>query len=171
MTFKRLGDTVYVPCADSHLRRMIIAGSGIVGTAQPGTTRILIHYEGSKYGQFETYEERVHHAWMRHVEDAPTTAFAVVEKDELLEVGFLLLRQQPTDEQIAAEWRRRGYHGPMLPPLVHEIRRELKQPVLVIDRQDIVDQWCAIPRVIETTAEVDMSQVSHPRVGNSAESV
>lgn len=118
------GTTLYVPNADSHLRRMIHPGSGIVGTPYDTTAGGIyrpdgepsseIDYEGAVYGQanMATYEERVYHAWDRHVTRYPTVARMVVPTDQLIEVGFLI--PMPGD-----------------------------RPQIVIDRQDVVDEWCA----------------------------
>jgi hypothetical protein len=108
------GLTVYVPVAGSRLRGWILPGSGIVGTVQPGTGRVLIDYEGNKYGaaSLGPYEERVYHAHDRHTwrgRGYPTIARALVPFEELIEVGFY-------DPETRT---------------VH------------IDRQDVVDDWLA----------------------------
>jgi hypothetical protein len=145
---ERDGRTVYVPVADSRLRGVIRRGSGIVGTAIPGPgRRVLIDFEGNLYGslQMGEYEERVFHAYDRHVwkgRGYPTVARMIVEAEQLLEVGFVLTHDEPSDAEILAEARRRGYEGPMIPELSETLARELRRPEVVIDRQDLVDEWC-----------------------------
>lgn len=145
MGFKRIGDTVYVPAADSHLRRSILPGSGIVGTAQDDR-QVLIDYEGDRYGQGRTYEERIYHAWDRHTwgeNGYPTVARMLVDADELIEVGFLLIPKiEPSEDKLREIMIER--YGFYEPAAAHEIRRELARPQLVIDRQDVVDEWQAL---------------------------
>jgi hypothetical protein len=148
--FKRDGTTVYVPTLKSHLRRMILPGSGIVGTGQDDG-RVLIYYEGNKYGaaSLADYGDRVYHAWGRMTWEGrgyPTISWALVDAGELLEVGFLLVPEQPDEIAIGAELRRRGHFGPMSFAIRDSVRRELAKPRVVIDRQDIVDEWVAEAR-------------------------
>src|SRR5436305_2608893 len=105
MPKQRDGRTIYVPVADSHLRNMIRPGSGIVGTADPDSGRIVIDYEGAIYGQSMSYEDKIFHAWGRHTHGEhgyPTVARAWVESEQLLEVGFLTIAD-PTDADVVAE--------------------------------------------------------------------
>lgn len=68
-------------------------GSGIVGTEQAltaGVERVLVHYEGARYGQANmvTFADRVYHAWGRMSEDYPTSAKAWLPSDMLTQVGL-----------------------------------------------------------------------------------
>jgi hypothetical protein len=145
---KRDGTTIYVPVADSPLRRTIHPGSGIVGTPQPRTGRALIYYQGNESGleAFETYEARCYHAWGRMTwkgRGYPTVATSVVSLEELIEVGFIIPPTAPDELAIGEALRRHGYFGPMSFDIRDAVRRELMQPKVQIDRQDVVDEWLA----------------------------
>src|SRR5207253_7459535 len=95
-------------------------GSGIVGKVM-GDGNVLIDFEGAIHGQEMSYEDRVHHAWGRHTwndgRGYPTIARMVVPFKDLIEVGFLEIRE-PTDEEVADELRARyGIETPNYPPL------------------------------------------------------
>lgn len=108
------GRTVYVPAPGSDLRRTIAPGSGIVGTAVPGTDKVLIDYEGAIYGQAMDYEERIYHAHDRHTwrgRGYPTAARVLVDAGELVEVGTLTriahrpwVRVTLTRPELLEEW-------------------------------------------------------------------
>lgn len=81
---------VYVPVSGTVLERMIVRGSGIVGTPHPpGTDRVLIDYEGNLYGSenLKTYEDRLLHAGGRHAVRYPTVARMAARSEDLLLVG------------------------------------------------------------------------------------
>lgn len=144
MELKRDGRTLYVPAPESILRHTIRAGSGIVGTVQDDG-RILIDYEGNLYGaeNMKTYEERALHAFDRHVwkgRGYPTAARAFATRDDLIEVGFILIPEEPDAEAVRATLIRR--HGFTSPAAVRAVCRDLAKPQIHVDRQDVVDQWC-----------------------------
>jgi hypothetical protein len=113
-TLERDGRTVYVPTPESPLRRTIVAGSGIVGTALPDSDKVLIDYEGGIYNQagFDQYDNRVYHAYDRHTFKPygyPTVARMLVDAHDLIGVGIFdperrtvhVIRQDELDEWLA----------------------------------------------------------------------
>lgn len=100
--------TVYVPAADSALRRTLLPGSALVGSLSNGR-RIMVDFEGDKYGSqgLRTYEQKLLHASGRHVERYPTVARAFVESGDLIEVGTYDVHQRTltvTDPQALKGW-------------------------------------------------------------------
>jgi len=85
--------TVYVPRADSRLG--IDRGSGIVSIGRlvqsgQATDRVLVDYEGNRYGAVNivTYADRVAHAYDRQRQQYPTVARALVARESLIEIGW-----------------------------------------------------------------------------------
>jgi hypothetical protein len=83
---------VYLPNPESELSRLVIKGSAIVGLRQSGG-RILIHYEGNRFGVPELllFRQRAERAAMRllfnYPNGYPTRAQDVVESSEVELVG------------------------------------------------------------------------------------
>jgi hypothetical protein len=79
---------VYVPRPGSRYEQLIDGGSGIVGTLEENG-RIVLDYEGNRYSSpsLAGYADRVHHAAGRHGVRYPTIARALVDPDEVIEVG------------------------------------------------------------------------------------
>jgi hypothetical protein len=80
---------VFVPAPGSMQERMIDAASGIVGTLDEASGRILIDFEGNRFGgvNLANFADRVHHAAGRHGVRYPTVARALVAPEELIHIG------------------------------------------------------------------------------------
>lgn len=78
---------VYVPTG--RLAMLIDSGSGVVATKPARNGRVLIHYEGNRYGAvgMEIFANRVLHAHGRQVAGYPTIAQTFAEEAELERVG------------------------------------------------------------------------------------
>lgn len=78
---------VYVPKPGLH--GLIAPKSGVVGSTQGVTDRVMIDYEGNLFGavNLERYANRVARAYDRHVTRYPTVARAFVSPDELIQIG------------------------------------------------------------------------------------
>jgi hypothetical protein len=93
----------------------IAAGSGIVGTPQPGG-QVLIDYEGNLYRSrsMGCYADRVDTAASRHTTHYPTVARALVPAEHLVHLGFYDPRtgtvdlsgdlELPQARQALADW-------------------------------------------------------------------
>lgn len=91
---------IYIPAPGSHLRAMIDAGSGIVGTParewmghdatdEGDSSRIVIDYEGNRFraAHIVTFADRVSHAADRHQHHYPTVARSMVDRQDLVLLG------------------------------------------------------------------------------------
>jgi hypothetical protein len=80
---------VFVPRAGDPATAGILPGSGIVGLPQPGAERVLVHYEGARYGQvgMARLADRVLHAHGRLAHNYPTVARMSSPRASLVEVA------------------------------------------------------------------------------------
>jgi hypothetical protein len=80
---------VFVPHEGDVATRGILPGSGIVGAPLPGAERVVVYYEGARYGQSEMARlaDRVFYAHGRLVEEYPTVARMRLPRTSLVEVG------------------------------------------------------------------------------------
>ena len=81
---------IYVPRPGSPLARMILKGSGIVGTIQEDG-KVLLDFEGNMYKSVNLtkWEDRVLSAWGRHVRRYPTVARTLADEKNLIQIGYL----------------------------------------------------------------------------------
>jgi hypothetical protein len=79
----------FIPAPGSIQERMIDRGSGIVGSRNDATGRVLIDYEGNRIrtANLVSYADRVHHAAGRRLANYPTVACAYVSADVMIRVG------------------------------------------------------------------------------------
>lgn len=79
---------VYAPAEGSALHRLVVPGSGVVGTPLP-SGEILVDYEGNLHRtlNIQTFADRVMVAAGRHVTLAATSARAAASPDDLIQIG------------------------------------------------------------------------------------
>lgn len=94
---------VYVPNDDAPevvglAVEHIDKGSGIVGRPAPDT-RILIYYEGNRYGasNIVTFADRCYHAASRLEQDYPTVAQAYVPAEAITQAGWFYMPERRVD--------------------------------------------------------------------------
>jgi hypothetical protein len=95
----------------SGVMASMLPGSAIVGPFTIEVGRIMIDYEGNKYGaaNLRRYVERVYHAWDRQTSQYPTLARAWVMGHELVRIADFDPRSKtvivhPLDERRLCEW-------------------------------------------------------------------
>lgn len=95
---------IYLPHPESTLSKSIDHGSGIVG-ADAGDGRVLIYYEGNRFGaaNLKRYSERVQHADGRFHADYPTIARSVVDSRELVAVGWWHRRERRVELDVTPD--------------------------------------------------------------------
>lgn len=78
---------LYVP--SNTFDHDILPGSAIVGDFDSKVGRIMLDFEGNKYGwdNLHRYVERAMHAWDRHVQRYPTISRMYVQAHEVVIVG------------------------------------------------------------------------------------
>lgn len=107
-----------VPVPGSAISRQLREGSAIIGTMTGNALYkdlVTIDYEGNVYDcpSLRRYEDRVHVALGRHVEQYPTTARCAVQASSLLEVGhFVQASDGIQDAVITNASALRGWLGP-----------------------------------------------------------
>lgn len=82
---------VYITHENAKLGCHISPASGIVGKPIENTDLVKVYFEGNKYGacNLNTFLDRLIVASGRCADNAPTTAFTVIAKNELTIIGTM----------------------------------------------------------------------------------
>lgn len=81
--------TIFIPAAGRAAFLGVDPGSAIVGMLKEGSERVLVHFEGNRYGaeNLKRFDERVEHAAGRLIQNYPTIAKASLAVTDLAAVG------------------------------------------------------------------------------------
>lgn len=100
---------LYIPTASN--RHAILPGAALVGEWDFMVGRVMLDFEGNKYGavNLQRYIERCMVAWHRHATRYPTVSRIWVLSGEVSEIGFLDTERKraavgPNDLPRLAQW-------------------------------------------------------------------